>query len=183
MKKIIKGKNFNLTRFKSGDNKLYNMIHSIFNEEMMKGFISPEYLEFKSRKKVIKWVDTNANLECEAWYTIKLKEKYIGYIRCKHCSSIPDICEITIVLAKGYRGFEIGYQVTKLLTDYIKKEKLIKYIIAYSNKANRLSEKLLKELGFKKNNRLHRLITQKLYNESVSLNIILNYNLFTILTR
>lgn len=183
MKKEIIGKNFTLVRFKSGDAKLYNMVHSIFNEEMMKGFINPEYLKLKSRTKVIKWVDDNANSKCETWYSVKTKGKYIGFISYKAKKSYPDACEIFIVLAKGFRGFEVGFQVTQILIEYIKRKKLFKYILAYSNKTNKLAEKLLKQLGFKKTNILHKEITKKIYSESISLNIILNYNLFTILIR
>ncbi|MCX6166028.1 MAG: GNAT family N-acetyltransferase [Ignavibacteriae bacterium] len=180
MKKVIKGKNFNLIRFKPGDEKLYDLVHTIFNDEIVKGFINPEYLKFKSKSKVIKWVDSNANCKCEVWYSIRVKEKYIGYICYKSRKDFPEGCELTIVLAKGYRGFKIGFQITKLLIDYIVKNKLFAYIIAYSNKTNKLAEKLLKQLGFQKTNKLHKLITKKLYNENITLNIILNYNLFTI---
>jgi L-amino acid N-acyltransferase YncA len=181
LRKVIKGKNFNLIRFKSGDDKLYNLVHSIFNEEMMKGFINPEYLKFKSRAKVINWVDANVKCKNEVWYSIRVKDKYIGFICYKSKKSFPNACEVSIVLAKGYRGFEIGFQITRLLIDYLVKNKLFSYIIAYSNKKNKLAEKLLKRLGFQKTNKLHKLITEKLYNVDTSLNISINYNLFTIL--
>jgi len=180
LKKVIKGKNFNLIRFKPGDEKLYDLVHTIFNEEIVKGFINPEYLKFKSKSKVIKWVDSNVKSKCEVWYSIRAKKKYIGYICYKSRKDFPEACEISIVLSKGYRGFSIGFQITKVLIDYIVQNKLFTYIIAYSNKTNKLAEKLLKNLGFKKTNRLHKLITKKLYNENISLNILLNYNLFTI---
>jgi L-amino acid N-acyltransferase YncA len=180
LNKVIKGKNFNLVRFKPGDEKLYNLVYTIFNEEILKGFINPEYLKFKSKSKVIKWVDSNINSKCEVWYSIRHKGKYIGYICYKSRKDFREVCEISIVLSKGYRGFEVGLQITKLLINYIVKNKLFTYIIAYSNKTNKLAEKLLKKLGFQKTNKLHKLITKKLYNENLSLNILLNYNLFTI---
>lgn len=181
MIKEIKGKNFSLVRFKRGDIKLYNLVHSIFNEAMLKGFINPEYLEFKSRKKVIKWVDSNAKSKDEVWYLIKIKEKYIGFISYKSKKYFPEGCELFIVLAKGYRGYDIGLQITKLLIDYLVKKKLFTYIYAYSNKTNKLAEKLLKQLGFKKTNKLHKEITTRMYSKNIYSNIILNYNLFTIL--
>jgi L-amino acid N-acyltransferase YncA len=180
LKKEIKGKIFTLVRFKQGDSKLYNLVHTIFNEEMLKGFVNPEYLGLKSRAKVIKWVDANVNSKCEVWYSIKIKNKYIGFISYKTRRNYTDACEIFIVLAKGYRGYDIGLQITKILIDYIVMKKLFKYIIAYSNKKNKLAEKLLKELGFNKTNKMHEEITKKMYNENISSNISLNYNLFTI---
>jgi L-amino acid N-acyltransferase YncA len=146
----------------------------------LKGFINPEYLKFKSKSNVIKWVDSKVNLACEVWYSIKVKSNYIGFICYKSRKNFTEACELSIVLTKGYRGFEIGYKITKLLIDYLVTNKLFKYIIAYSNKKNKLAEKMLKQLGFRKTNKLHKLITKKLYNENISLNILLNYNLFTI---
>jgi L-amino acid N-acyltransferase YncA len=180
LKKIIKGKNFNLIRFKTGDEKLYNLVYSIFNEEMIKGFINPEYIKFKSKSNVIKWVDLNARCKCEVWYTIETKGKYIGYICYKSNEEFPEACELSIVLAKGFRGFETGFQITKTLIDYLVNKKLFKYIIAYSNKSNKLAEKLLKKLGFRKTNKLHKTITIKLYDEVETAGITLNYNLFSI---
>jgi L-amino acid N-acyltransferase YncA len=180
LKKLIRGKNFNLIRFKTGDDKLYNLVHSIFNEEILKGFINPEYLKFKSKSKVKKWVDLNAKCNCEVWYIVKSKGKYIGYICYKSRTEFPEACEISIVLAKGYRGFETGFQITKTLIDYLVSNKLFSYIIAYSNKNNNLAGKLLRKLGFKSSNRLHKKITSRLYDSEISQNIILNYNLFSI---
>jgi len=180
LKKIISGKNFNLIRFKTGDEELYNLVHTIFNEEIIKGFINPEYVKFKSKSNVKKWVDLNARCKCEVWYTVKVKGKYVGYICYKSRKDFLEACELSIVLAKGYRGFESGFQITKTLIDYLVKEKLFRYIIAYSNKNNHLAEKLLKKLGFIKSNKLHSKITNNLYDENIALNIKLNYNLFTI---
>jgi L-amino acid N-acyltransferase YncA len=180
LKKIIKGKNFNLIRFKAGDEKLYNLVYSIFNEEIVKGFINPEYIKFKSKSNVRKWVDLNARCKCEVWYTVKAKDKYIGYICYKSREDFPEACDLSIVLAKGFRGFETGYQITKTLINYLVNQKLFKYIIAYSNKSNKLAEKLLKKLGFKKTNKLHKTISNRLYDEDVSVSITLNYNLFSI---
>ena len=180
MKKVIIGKNFDLVRFKEGDEKLYNLVHSIFNEEIVKGFINPEYLKFKSKSRVIRWVDSKVSLGCQVWYIVKAKGKYIGFICYKSRKDCNTVCEISIVLAKGFRGFDIGFQITKILTDYLVNKKLFRYIIAYSNKNNRLAEKLLKKLGFEKTNRLHNEITKRLYSGNISPGIILNYNLFSI---
>ena len=182
MKKIIKGKNFDLVRFKAGDAKLYDLVHGIFNEEIVKGFISPEYVKLRSKTNVRKWVDSNAKCKCQIWYTIKHKRQYIGYICYKWNEKFKDACELSIVLAKGFRGFETGYSITKVLIDYIISEKLFKYIIAYSINSNKLAEKLLRKLGFKKSNKMHEAITYKLYSENISHNIKLHYNLFTIST-
>ncbi len=183
MKKIIKGKNFNLVRFESGDENLYKLVYRIFNEEILKGFINPDYLNFKSKTKVVQWVDSKINLKCEVWYSIRFKNKYIGFICYKSRKNYMDACELSIVLAKGYRGFNVGLQITKILIDYLIKAKLFKYIVGYSNKKNKLAEKLLKQLGFNKTNKLHNEITKNLYDENVAPNIILNYNLFTILIK
>lgn len=180
MKNLIKGKNFSLIRFKPGDKKLYNLVHTIFNEEIVKGFISPEYLKLKSMSKVIKWVDSKVGCGCEVWYSIKVKKEYIGFIYYRSRNNYKEACEISIILAKGFRGFEIGYKVTGVLIDYIIKNRLFKYIVAFSNKANKPAGNLLRKLGFKKTNKLHNLITKKLYSENISTNIVLNYNLFTI---
>jgi L-amino acid N-acyltransferase YncA len=180
LKKIIRGNGFNLVKFKAGNNKLYDFIFEIFNEEILKGFINPEYVKFKSKSKVKKWVDLNAKCKCEVWYTIKAKNKFIGFICCKWREEFPEACELSIVLAKGYRGFETGYQITKTLSDYFVNNKLFKYIVAYSNKSNKLAEKLLKKLGFQKTNKLHKVISIKFYDEEILANIILNYNLFSI---
>ncbi|MBI5401910.1 MAG: GNAT family N-acetyltransferase [Ignavibacteriae bacterium] len=183
MKRLVKGKIYDLVKFKSGDDKLYDLIHGIFNEEIVKGFISPEYLMLKSRNNVKKWVDSNSKCKRQVWYAVRFKRQYIGYINYKWNECFEDACELSIVLAKGFRGFETGYIITKTLIDYLLKEKLFKYIIAYSIKSNKLAEKLLRKLGFKKSNRLHTEITEKLYSENVSLNIKLHYNLFTISTK
>jgi L-amino acid N-acyltransferase YncA len=180
LKKIIRGKNFNLVRFKSGDEKLYDLIHSIFNEEIVEGFINPEFLRFKSKSKVVKWVDSKVSLGCEVWYIVKAKGKYAGYICYKSRRDCNTICELSIVLAKGFRGFDTGLEVTKILIDYLVRNKLFRYIIAYSNNNNKLAEKLLKKLGFKKTNKLHKEITNRLYSGDISPNINLNYNLFSI---
>lgn len=182
LKRLIKGKIFDLVRFKSGDEKLYDLVHNIFNEEILKGFISPEYLILKSRKNVKKWVDSNSVCKKQVWYAVRFKRQYIGYINYKWNECFEDACELSIVLAKGFRGFDTGYEITKILIDYLVKEKLFKYIIAYSIKSNKLAEKLLRKLGFVKSNRLHKDVTEKLYSENVSLNIKLQYNLFTIST-
>jgi len=155
-------------------------VYTIFNDEILEDFIYPEYLKFKSKSSVKKWVDLNAESKCEVWYTINTKGKYIGYICCKAKESFCEVCELSIVLIKGYRGFETGYQITKTLIDYLVSKKYFKYIIAYSNKKNRLTDKLLRKLGFKKTNKLHEKITKRLYSEKSSLNIILNNNLFSI---
>lgn len=180
MKKIIRGKNFNLVRFKTGDEKLYNLVHSIFNEEITNGFVNPEYLKFKSIGGVKKWVDSKANHACEVWYIVKSKGKYAGYINYKSRANCNTVCELSIVLAKGFRGFENGFEISKILTDYLVSSKLFNYIIAYANNNNKLAEQLLRKLGFKKNNRLHNEITNRLYSDDISLNINLNYNLFSI---
>jgi len=182
LKKIIKGKSFDLIRFKAGDEKLYSLVYGIFNEEILKGFINPEYLKLKSIANVRKWVDSNANCKCQVWYGVKFKKQYIGYINYKWNENFEEACELSIVLAKGFRGFETGRKITKTLLDYLVSEKLFKYIIAYSIKSNKLSEKLLRELGFKKTNKLQDKITDRLYSEEISLNIKLQYNLFTIST-
>jgi len=182
LKKIIKDSNFDLVRFKKGDEKLYNLVHGIFNEEIVKGFINPEYIKLKSRSNVKKWVDSNSNCKYSVWYCIKFRKQYIGYINYRWHENYTDACELSIVLAKGFRGFETGYKITKTLIDYLVTEKLFKYIIAYSIKSNKLSEKLLRKLGFKKSNRLHGTVTDKLYGENISPNIKLHYNLFTIST-
>jgi L-amino acid N-acyltransferase YncA len=180
LKKIIRGTNFDLVRFKTGDEKLYDLVHSIFNEEIVKGFINPEYLKFKSKSKVIKWVESKVSPGCEVWYVIKSKGKYAGYICYKTRIDCSTVCELSIVLAKGFRGFETGLQVTKILIDYLVSNKLFGYIIAYANNNNRLAEQLLKKLGFRKTNKLHKEITDRLYSENISPNIKLNYNLFSI---
>jgi L-amino acid N-acyltransferase YncA len=180
LKKIIRGNGFNLVKFKAGNEDLYNFVHEIFNEEILKGFINPEYIKFKSKSNVRKWVDSNVKCKCEVWYTIKIKSKYIGFICCKWREEFPEACELSIVLAKGYRSFETGYHIIKTLSDYIVGNKLFKYIIAYSNKTNKLSEKLLKKLGFVKTNKLHKTISYRFYKEDIVANIILNYNLFSI---
>jgi L-amino acid N-acyltransferase YncA len=180
LKKIIRGKNFDLVRFKAGDEKLYDLIHSIFNEEILKGFINPEYLKFKSKSKVIKWVESKVSHGCEVWYVVKSKGKYAGYICYKSRTNCNAVCELSIVLATGFRGFETGLQVTKILIDYLVSNKLFRYIIAYANNNNRLAVQLLKKLGFRKSNNLHKEITERLYSENISPNIKLNYNLFSI---
>ena len=180
MKKIIRGKNFDLVRFKAGDEKLYELVHSIFNEEIVKGFINPEYLKFKSKSKVKKWVESKVSLGCEVWYVVKSKGKYAGYICYKSRKDCNTLCELSIVLAKGYRGFKTGLQVTKILINYLVSNKLFRYIIAYANNNNKLAEQLLKKLGFRKTNKLHKEITDRLYSENISPNIKLNYNLFSI---
>jgi L-amino acid N-acyltransferase YncA len=180
LKKIIRGKNFNLVRFKEGDEKLYDLIHSIFNEEIVKGFINPEYLKFKSKSKVVKWVDSKVSLGCEVWYVVRSKGKYAGYICYKTRQDCINVCELSIVLARGFRGFDAGLEVTKILIDYLVSSKLFGYIIAYANNNNKLAEKLLKKLGFRKTNSLHREITNRLYSGEISPNINLNFNLFSI---
>lgn len=179
-KNIIKGKNCSLVRFKEDDEKLVEMIYSIFNEKEIAVFINPDYLNYRTKAKIRMWLKKKQDNPVEVWYVIKHKTKYVGYVCFKWRKHYDEACEISTSIEKNYRGLKLGYESSKILVDYVLSLKKFKYVVGYVYKNNKKAENNLRKIGFKKANRLNRIITDQFYGSSEADNEDNNYTLMAI---
>ncbi len=170
-------------RFKENDEKLVDMIHSIFTEKEIAVFINPDYLKYKTRYKIRTWIKKKYNNPVEVWYIIKYKSKYIGYVCFKWRSHYNEACEISTSIVKEYRGLKLGFESSKIMVDYVLSLNKFKYIVGYVFKTNKKAENNLRKIGFKKANRLNRIVTDQFYGSSDSANEDHNYTLMAIYNR
>jgi len=178
-KNIIKGKKCSLIRFIGSDEKLVELMHNIFNDEELVEFLNPEYLNYRTKPQIRKWLKSKYSNPVEIWYVIKHKNDYVGYICYKWRKHYDDACEISTAIDKRFRGLDLGYESSKLLLDHLSSSKKFKYIVGYVHKKNKIAENNLKKLGMKKNNKLQKVVTREFYDSDGSKSV---YNLYSINT-
>lgn len=168
MKKIIRGKNCSLLRFEAGDVKLVDLIYKLFNDKNITGLLNPDYPLNKPKSVIKKWVKETAENAYGVWYVIKHKQSYIGYVCYKWRENYTEACEISTAILFEYRGLKLGYESSKILSDYVKNLKKFKYLVAYVHRGNKRAENNLKKFGLSKANRLQKTVTMALYKEDGS---------------
>ncbi|CAN5580955.1 hypothetical protein BH10BAC5_BH10BAC5_20500 [soil metagenome] len=162
-KKIIKGNSCSLHLFNKKDEKLTDLIHVLFNDENIIGFMNPAYPIRKNRSTVKKWVIKTSENPFARWYVIKASGKYIGYVCFKWRKDYDEACEISTAILPEFRGLKLGYESSKILIDYVSSTKYFKYIVAYIKIGNKKAENNIRKTGLKKNNRLQSIITKYFY--------------------
>ncbi|MBS1517441.1 MAG: GNAT family N-acetyltransferase [Bacteroidetes bacterium] len=168
-----------MIRFIGHDEKLVTLMHNIFNDEALHEFLNPEYLNYRTKPQIRKWLKSKYSNPVEIWYVIKHKNLYVGYICYKWRKHYDEACEISTAIDKNYRGLNLGYESSKLLLDHLFHSKRFKYLVGYVHKGNKIAENNLKKLGLKKNNRLQKIVTKEFYDSDGSSSV---YNLFSITT-
>ncbi len=179
-KGIIKGDNCSLVSLARADESEIEVFRSLFNENSIAEFLNQEYLKNKTVPKIRKWIAKKIVNPVEVWYVIKWKNRYIGYICFKWREHYNEACEISTAIVKEFRGLKLGYESTKLLIDYLISLNNFKYIAAYVYLTNKKAEKNLKKIGFRRANRLHKVITKEFYWNGGSGNGDRRYNLMVI---
>jgi len=178
-KNIIKGKKCSLIRFIGSDESLVDMMHKIFNDEDLQEYLNPDYLNYKTKPQIRKWLKSKYSNPVEIWYVIKYKNDYAGYICYKWRKHYDEACEVSTALEKKFRGLDLGYESSKLLFDHLRNSNKFKYIVAYVHKKNKIAENNLKKLGLKKNNALQKIVTKEFYSSDGSDSV---YNMFLMKT-
>lgn len=165
MKKIIKGDNCSLVKFDGNDEKLVDLIYKLFHDEGIVNLLNPDYPLKKSKSVIRKWVkETSAN-EYAAWYVIKHKRDYTGYVCFKWRAHYDTACEMSTAILDEFRGLKLGYESSKILADYIKELNKFTYIAAYVKKGNVRAMNNLRKFGLRKNARLLKEATRAFYDE------------------
>lgn len=164
-KKIIKGKNCSLVRFKSDDEKLVELIYKLFNEKETEEYLNPDYLNYRTKPKIRKWIKKKSDNPFEVWYIIKWKREYIGYVCFKWREHYDGACEVSTAIEKNYRGLKLGYESSMILIEYIKDLNKFKYIVGYVHKDNLKAANNLLKIGFRKAERLQKIVTVQFYND------------------
>lgn len=164
-KKVIRGRNCSLRLLDSVDEKYVDLFHELFTETAIYDFLNHEYTANNTKPKIRKWIKSKINNPCEIWYVIKSGVKPAGYICFKWRKHYDEACEISTAIARNFRGKKLGYESSKILVDYIKELKKFKYIAGYYYRTNKIAEKNLRKLGFKKANRLQKIITKEFYGD------------------
>ncbi len=162
-KKIISGNNCSLHIFSEKDEKLIDLIHVLFNDENIIGYMNPAYPLRKNRSSVKKWVIKTSKNPYARWYVIKAKGKYIGYVCFKWRKDYEEACEVSTAILPEFRGLKLGYESSKILIDHIRLTRFFKYIVAYIKVGNKKAENNIKKIGLKKTNRLQSIITKHFY--------------------
>ena len=165
MQRVIKGENCSLVKFDSTDEKLVELIYKLFHDEGIVNFLNPDYPLKKSKSIIRKWVKETADNPYGAWYVIKHRRDYIGYVCFKWRKHYQEACEMSTAILYEFRGLKLGYESSKILADYIKSLKKFKYIVAYVKKGNTRAVNNLRKFGLRKNARLLKEITLAFYNE------------------
>lgn len=181
-KKIIKGQNCSLVQFNKGDEKLAEMIHHIFNEKETEEFINPDYLNYRTKPRIRKWIRMKSESPVDVWYAVKWKGHYIGYVCFKWRKHYDEACEISTAIEKNYRGLKLGYESSKILIDYILSIKKFKYIVGYVHRENKKAENNLRKIGFRKAQRLQKIVSRQFYDDDGSSCTGRRYVLFAIYT-
>jgi RimJ/RimL family protein N-acetyltransferase len=181
--KIIKGENCTLVRFQDKDEKLVELIFKLFNEKETADFLNPEYVSNRARSKIRKWIIKKIQNPVDVWYVIKHKKKYIGYICFKWRAHYDEACEISTAIEKNYRGLRLGFESSKILVDYILSLKKFRYIVGYAHKQNFKAQNNLRKLGFRKAQRLQKIVSRRFYNDDGTSKTGSKYILFAIYTK
>ncbi len=169
-----------MVQFKKDDEKLVGLIYNIFNEKKIEEFLNPDYLNYKTRIKIRKWICKKTNNPFEVWYVVKWKRKYIGYVCYKWRKHYDEACEISTAIETQYRGLKLGFESSKILIDNILSLNKFKYIIGYVHVDNIKAKNNLKKIGFKMANRLHKIVTVQFYNDDGTSETGRKYNLLAI---
>ena len=165
MQKIIKGNNCSLVKFDGNDAKLVDLIYKLFHDKGIVNFLNPDYPLNKPKSIIKKWVRETAENPHGAWYVIKHKQIYIGYVCFKWRANYETACEMSTAILDEYRGLKLGYESSKILADYIKSLNKFRYIVAYVKKGNTRAVNNLRKFGLRKNARLLKEATLAFYNE------------------
>lgn len=165
-KKIISGKRCSLRLLEIVNEKYVDLFHELFNEQEIYDFLNHEYTANNTKPKIRKWIKSKIGNPCEVWYIIRAGLKPAGYICFKWRKHYDEACEISTAIAKNFRGNLIGYESSKLLLEYIKGLKKFKFIAGYYYITNKIAERNLRKLGFKKADNLHKIITKEFYGNS-----------------
>lgn len=179
-RKTLKRKDCSLTRFKTEDEKTADLLKDLFTENEIAEFLNQEYLKNRTKPKIRRWMKEKADHPYEKWYVIKWKTRHVGYICFKWRKHYDEACEISTAIHKDYRGLKLGFHSSKLLIDYILDLKKFKYIVGYVFLTNKKAENNLRKLGFRMNNRLHKIITKEFYGSDGSDKEDRKYNLMVI---
>lgn len=182
-KKIIKAENCSLTRFKIDDEKLIDLIYNLFNDKEIEDYLNPDYLNYRTKSKIRKWIRMKVDSPVDVWYIIKWKQDYIGYVCFKWRIHYDEACEISTAIEKKYRGLKLGYESSKILIDYILSLNKFKYLVGYVEKTNIKAANNLRKIGFKKANRLQKTVTTQFYNDDGTSSQGSKYNLMAIYTK
>lgn len=182
-KKIIKGDSCTLVRFKENDEKLVELIHKLFNEKETADFLNPEYVSNRTRPKIRKWISKKIHNPVDVWYLIKHKRNYIGYICFKWRAHYDEACEISTAIEKDYRGLRLGFESSKILVDYILSLKKFRYVVGYAHRQNIKAQNNLRKLGFRKAQRLQKVVSRQFYNDDGTSKTGSKYILFAIYTK
>lgn len=182
-KNIIKGDNCTLVRFRENDEKLVEIIHKIFNEKATADFLNPEYVSNRTRAKIRKWIIKKIKSPVDVWYVIKNKSNYIGYICFKWREHYDEACEISTAIEKDYRGLRLGYESSKILVDYILSLNKFRYVAGYAHRQNFKAQNNLRKLGFRKAQRLQKIVSRQFYNDDGTSETGSKYILFAIYTK
>jgi len=165
-KSIIKGDICSLKRLNSINEKDVELFYELFNEKGIYDFLNQEYTANNTKSKIRKWLNKKISHPHEVWYIIKAGKHSAGYICFKWRKHYDDACEISTAIAKDFRGRKLGYESSKILVDYLKSIDRFTYIAGYYYRTNKIAEKNLRKLGFRKANRLHKIITKEFYGDS-----------------
>ncbi|MDQ3020297.1 MAG: GNAT family N-acetyltransferase [Bacteroidota bacterium] len=164
-RKIIKGLNCSLVRFKNDDEKLVELIYKLFNDKGIAEYLNPDYLNYKAKFKIRKWIKMKSDNPVEVWYLIKAKRDYIGYVCFKWRKHYDEACEISTAIVNEFRGLKLGYESSKILIEYILSLEKFKYIAGYVHYKNPKAANNLRKVGFQKAQHLHKTITVQFYND------------------
>ncbi|MDZ4713454.1 MAG: GNAT family N-acetyltransferase [bacterium] len=179
-KKTIHGDNCLLVRFKKDDEKLNKLIYELFNEKGIAEFLNPDYLKYRTLSKVRKWINMKADNPVEVWYVIKWKRLYIGYVCFKWRKHYDEACEISTAIEKKYRGLRLGFESSKILINYVRGLNKFKYIVGYVHYKNLKAANNLRKIGFRKANRLGKIVTVQFYGDDGSSEDEKKYDLYCI---
>ncbi len=168
--------------FKKDDEKITDLIYNIFNEKKIEEFLNPDYLSYRTRPKVRKWINGKVDNPVEVWYIVRSNKKYIGYVCYKWRKHYDESCEISTAIDKEYRGLKLGFESSKILIDDILSQRKFKYIAAYVHVDNLKAKNNLKKIGFKTANRLSKTLTVQFYDDDGTSETARKYNLLAIKT-
>ncbi|MBK6504159.1 MAG: GNAT family N-acetyltransferase [Ignavibacteria bacterium] len=165
LKKIIRGKNCNLRRFRTEEPQLEKILLELFNEVEILPFLNREYTSNNTKRKIRAWLRKKADHPVEVWYTIRHGRICAGYICFKWRKHFDGACEISTAIGKDYRGLKLGFESSKLMIDHLKSLEIFPHLVAYVHIKNKKAANNIRKLGFAKSNRLHGLITKQFYGE------------------
>ena len=165
--KVLKGNGCSLVKFeyKKGDERLTELIFNIFNEKETEEFLNPDYLNYRTRAKIRGWIKKKSIHPVEVWYVVRAGRKYIGYVCFKWREHYDEACEISTAIQKEYRGLKLGFESSKILIDNILSLKKFRYIVAYIHTENIKAQNNLRKVGFRKAQRLQKIVSKEFYND------------------